>query len=178
MPPWSPAGQLRDAAAVNRLLPRLEAAVKGDAAGERLARLLAAEAALAQGDAARALKLVELDGRRRPDVLLGTQALVQTGKAADAAQRLQTWSPRTRAMRRRGNSSRQRMARRASACAQCAPRPRLGWRNWITQAALDRFKAGQEMARKGGAQDYIEGVDHRHPARQVESLLREQALER
>jgi hypothetical protein len=45
-------------------------------------------------------------------------------------------------------------------------------------AALDRFKAGQEMARKGGAGDHIEAsiIDTR--ARQVESLLREQALER
>jgi hypothetical protein len=46
-------------------------------------------------------------------------------------------------------------------------------------AALDRFKAAQDLVRKGPAGgDYIEAsiIDTR--ARQVESLLREQALER
>ena len=44
-------------------------------------------------------------------------------------------------------------------------------------AALDRFKAAQDMVRRG-AGDHIEAsiIDTR--ARQVESLLREQALER
>ncbi|HSV34166.1 MAG TPA: peptidase M48, partial [Ramlibacter sp.] len=46
------------------------------------------------------------------------------------------------------------------------------------QAAMDRFKAAQDQARKGGGGDHIEAsiVDTR--ARQVELLLREQALER
>jgi ABC-type lipoprotein release transport system permease subunit len=46
-------------------------------------------------------------------------------------------------------------------------------------AALTRFKAAQDMARKSGTQaDHIEAsiVDVR--ARQMESLLKEQALER
>ena len=46
-------------------------------------------------------------------------------------------------------------------------------------AAVDRFKAGQDIARRGGAQaDYIEAsiIDTR--LRAVESLLREQAAER
>jgi predicted Zn-dependent protease len=172
------AGQLRDAAAVNRLLARLEAAVKGDAAGERLARLLAAEAALAQGDAARTLKLVELDGRRRPDVLLGTQALVQIGKAADAAQRLQTWvaeNPRDAAAWQFLSSAYGAQGERLRA-VRAEAEARVAQLDYA--AALDRFKAGQEMARKGGAQDHIEAsiIDTR--ARQVESLLREQALER
>jgi predicted Zn-dependent protease len=172
------AGQLRDAPAVTRLLARLDTAVKGEASGERLARLLTAEAALAQGDPARTLKLVELDGRRRPDILLGTQALVQTGKGAEAAQRLQTWvaeNPRDAAAWQLlatayGAQGQRLRAVRAEAEARVA---QLDY-----AAALDRFKAGQEMARKGGAGDYIEAsiIDTR--ARQVESLLREQALER
>ena len=47
------------------------------------------------------------------------------------------------------------------------------------QAAMDRFRAAQDIARKAGARgDHIEAsiIDTR--ARQVESLLREQALER
>jgi predicted Zn-dependent protease len=172
------AGQLRDAAAVNRLLARLDAAVKGDATGERLARLLAAEAALAQGDAARTLKLVEPDSRRRPDVLLGMQALVQTGKAADAAQRLQTWvaeNPRDAAAWQLLSTAYGAQGQRLRA-VRAEAEGRVAQLDYA--AALDRFKAGQEMARRGGAQDHIEAsiIDTR--ARQVESLLREQALER
>mgnify|MGYP003296534346 CR=1 FL=1 len=48
------------------------------------------------------------------------------------------------------------------------------------QAALDRFKAAQEVGRRSGAgsRDHIEAsiIDTR--ARQVQSMLREQALER
>jgi predicted Zn-dependent protease len=122
--------------------------------------------------------LVEPDSRRRPDVLLGMQALVQTGKAADAAQRLQTWvaeNPRDAAAWQLlstayGAEGQRLRAVRAEAEARVA---QLDY-----AAALDRFKAGQEMARRGGAQDHIEAsiIDTR--ARQVESLLREQALER
>ena len=46
-------------------------------------------------------------------------------------------------------------------------------------AAVDRFRAAQELARRGGpGSDYIESsiIDTR--TRQVESLLREQSLER
>jgi hypothetical protein len=46
-------------------------------------------------------------------------------------------------------------------------------------AAVDRFKAGQDLARQGGAQvDHIEAsiIDTR--LRAMESLLREQAAER
>ena len=45
-------------------------------------------------------------------------------------------------------------------------------------AALDRFKAAQDLVRKGGSGDHIEAsiIDTR--ARQVESLVREEALER
>ena len=172
------AAKLRDAAATQRLQARLDATVKGDAASERLARLLAAEIAMGQGDAARTLKLVDLESRRRPDVLLGTQAQVQSGQAAAAAQRLQTWvaeQPRDAAAWQQLSAAynaqgQQLRGIRAEAEARVA---QLDY-----QAALDRFKAGQEMARRGAAGDHIEAsiIDTR--ARQVESLLREQALER
>jgi len=171
--------RLHDRAAVPRLLPRLQAAVAGDAAGERQARLLEAEIALAAGDNARVLKLVDPRSDRRPDLLFGTQAQVRSGQAKEAAERLQTWvslHPRdstaweelSAAYQAEGQPLR---AVRADAEAQAA--------HLDYTAALDRLKAAQDLARKGaGRTDYIEAsiIDSR--AREMQSLVREQALER
>ncbi|HEX7888511.1 MAG TPA: M48 family metalloprotease [Ramlibacter sp.] len=173
------ATRLRDNATAARLQARLDAVAGEDAAAQRLARLLAAEVAIGQNDAARVLKLVDVDSRRRPDLLLSAQAQVQSGKAAEAAQRLQTWvtnQPRdatawqllASAYAAQGQQLR---AIRAEAEARVA--------DLDYTAALDRFKAAQDLVRRGGAGgDHIEAsiVDTR--ARQVESLVREQALER
>jgi predicted Zn-dependent protease len=173
------AARLRDPAASARLLARLDTVVAGDAAAQRLARLLAAELALGQGDAARALKSLDLASKARPELLLGAQAQIQSGQAAAAASRLQTrvateprdaaaWQLLSAAYQAQGQSLR---AVRAEAEARVA---QLDY-----AAALDRFKAAQELVRKGaGGGDHIEAsiIDTR--ARQVESLLREQALER
>jgi predicted Zn-dependent protease len=172
------ASRLRDKAAA-AILARLEKVVAGDAAGQRQARLLAAEIAQAQGDAAGVLRLVDGESKARPEMLLAAQAQIQTGKAADAAQRLQTWlatQPRDAAAWQLlssayGAQGQQLRAVRAEAEARVA---QLDF-----TAALDRFKAAQDMVRKGqGAGDYIEAsiIDTR--ARQVESLVREQAVER
>jgi predicted Zn-dependent protease len=153
--------------------------VAGDAAGERQARLLEAEIALAAGDPARVLKLVDAKSDHRPDVLLAAQAQVQTGQAHQAADRLQTWvatQPRdagawqllSQAYASQGQQVR---AVRADAEARAA---QLDY-----TAALDRFKAAQDLVRKGGAgADHIEAsiIDSR--TRAMESTLREQALER
>lgn len=171
--------RLRDAANATRLQGKLEQLVAGDAVALRLSRLLAAEIAQAQRDWPRVLQLVDLSGQRRPDVLLGSQAQVQSGRAAEAAQRLQTWvanQPRdaaawqllATAYQAQGQALR---AVRAEAEARVA---QLDY-----QAALDRFKAAQDLVRRGGGGgDHIEAsiIDTR--ARQVESLLREQSLER
>jgi predicted Zn-dependent protease len=119
----------------------------------------------------------------RPDVLLLAQAAMRTGRAADASQRLQTWvalNPRdatawqllAQAYGAQGQNIR---AIRAEAEAQVA------WLDYA--AAMDRFKAAQELVRRMSREgtlgnDHIEAsiIDTR--ARQVESLLREQALER
>ena len=173
------ASRLRDAATSARLFARLEALVAGEPRAQAMVRLLAAEIALAQGDAARALKSVDLASRRRPEVLLGAQAQIQSGQASEAAQRLQTWvatQPRdatawqllSTAYTAQGQALR---AVRAEAEARVA---QLDY-----QAALDRFKAAQDLVRRGaGGGDHIEAsiIDTR--SRQVESLLREQALER
>jgi predicted Zn-dependent protease len=171
------AARLREPANVTRMLARLDTAVAGDAAGQRLARLLAAEIALGQGDAARALKLVDMESRRRPDVLIGSQAQIRLGQAGDVAQRLQTWV----ANQPRDAAAWQLLAAAYTAQGQGVRAVRAEAESRVAQldytAALDRFKAAQDMVRRG-AGDHIEAsiIDTR--ARQVESLLREQALER
>jgi predicted Zn-dependent protease len=171
--------KLREHATAARLAGKLTALAGGDAQAARLSNLLVAEVALAAGDAARAASLVDPGSAGRPEVMLLSQARLRSGRAADAAQRLQTWvalHPRdaeawqllAAAYSAQGQGLR---AIRAEAEAQAA---RLDY-----QAALDRFKAAQELARKSGAGgDHIEAsiIDTR--ARQVTLLLREQALER
>lgn len=171
--------RLHDLPTASKLAARLAAVTAGNAAAARQSTLLAAEVALLAGDGTRAARLVEDGASARPELLLWSQARTASGGAAEAAQRLQTWvalHPRdaqawqllAAAYTAQGQTLR---AIRAQAEAQVA---QLDY-----QAALDRFKAAQELARKGSAGgDHIEAsiIDTR--ARQVESLLREQALER
>ena len=171
--------RLKDTATIDRLLVKLEAVAADDAAGQRQARLLAAEIALSQGDPARVLQLIPVDGRQRPDLLLSAQAQVQTGKAGDAAQRLQTWV----AVNPRDATAWQLLATALAAHGQAVRAVRSEAEARVAQldytAALDRFKAAQDLVRRNtGGVDHIEAsiIDTR--ARQVESLLREQALER
>jgi predicted Zn-dependent protease len=168
----------RDRATAARLLARLNAVVAGDAAAQRLARLLEAEMALAAGDTAKVMTLVDAESGRRPDLLLATQAQVRSGRAAEAAQRLQTWV----AANPRDATAWEQLSAAYAAQGQQLRAVRADAEAKVAQldytAALDRFKAAQDMVRKGGGGDYIEAsiIDTR--ARQVDSLLREQALER
>ncbi|MBY0411597.1 MAG: M48 family metalloprotease [Burkholderiaceae bacterium] len=124
---------------------------------------------------------------RRPELLLRTQALLRAGRASEATTALQTWvttHPKdatawqllSAVWQAQGQGLR---AIRADAESQMA--------RYDYAAAVDRFKAGQDLARRGGgssagggpaAVDYIEAsiIDTR--LRAVESLLREQAAER
>jgi predicted Zn-dependent protease len=166
-----------DAGATARLLGRLETVVAGDSVAQRLARLLAAEVALAQGDTARTLRLVDADNGRRPELLLATQAQVQSGRAAEASQRLQAWV----ATHPRDATAWQLLGTAYATQGQPLRAVRAEAEARVAQldytAALDRFKAAQDMVRKG-AGDHIEAsiIDTR--ARAIESLVREQALER
>lgn len=173
------ASRLRDAPAATRLLARLDTMVAGDAAGLRQARLLQAEIALAAGDGARVLRLLDADTGRRPELLLVSQAQVQGGRAGEAAQRLQTWV----STQPRDATAWQLLSSAYAAQGQRLRSVRAEAEARVAQldytAALDRFKAAQDLVRRGeGGGDHIEAsiVDTR--ARQVESLLREQALER
>ena len=173
------AARLRDFPAAARLAERLAGVVQGDVKAARLARLLSAEVALLSGDAARAGSMVDAASNGRPELMLWTQSRLQTGRPAEAAQRLQTWVATNNrdgtawqllsaAYAAQGQTLR---AIRADAEAQVA------WLDYA--AAMDRFKAAQDLMRRGGAgSDHIEAsiIDTR--ARQVELLLREQALER
>jgi len=174
------ASRLREPAVAQRLLERLEPLVAGEARGGRAVRLLGAELALEANDPAKVMALVQGSGpAARPELLLAAQAAMKAGRYADAAQRLQTWvtlNPgdatawRTLASALHAQGEAQVLrAIRAEAEAQVAL---LDY-----GAAMDRLRAAQALARRPGA-DHVEAsiIDTR--ARQVESLLREQALER
>src|SRR5690606_26266379 len=142
------------------------------------ARLLEAEIAMAAGDGARVLQLLDASSSRRPELLLVAQAQVQAGPAGEAAPRLQTWvstHPRDATAWQLLSSAQAAQGQRLRAIRSEAE-ARVAQLDYT--AALDRFKAAQDLVRRGAGGDHIEAsiIDTR--ARQVESLLREQALER
>lgn len=166
---------------VDALQPRLREAVRTDALAARQVRLLLAEVALARGNAAQAL--VELgpqwSSRSRAELFLAVQAQLALGRADAAAQNLQTWLADNAV----DAQAWQWLARAAAAQGRTVASIRAEAEVNIAQldyaAALSRLKAAQDMARTNpGASDHFEAsiVDTR--ARQVEQLLREQALER
>jgi predicted Zn-dependent protease len=171
--------KLRQPAAASRLAGKLAVVTAGDERAARWARLLDAEVALAAGNAAPAAAL-NAASSGRPEVMLSSQARVNSGRAADAAQRLQTWV----ALHPRDAQAWQLLGAAYTAQGQTMRAIRADAESQVAhldyQAAMDRFKAAQELARKtsAGGGDHIEAsiIDTR--ARQVESLLREQALER
>lgn len=182
--------QLGDMAAARQSLRGLQADVRGDAAAARQARLLGAELELAAGDAPAAMTYLQdsvVAGAEkkagapmgRPEMLLRTQTLLRTGAAADMAGPLQTWvtshpgdATAWQLLAQVWQQQKQPLrAVRAEAEAQVA--------RYDYAAAVDRFKAGQDLARRGGAAaDHIEAsiIDTR--LRAVQSLLKEQAAER
>jgi predicted Zn-dependent protease len=168
--------KLREYPAAMRVAGELAALVAHNPAAAREAALLLAEIGLQAGDSTRALALVP--GAGRPELLLSSQARIARGRAAEVAPLLRTWvavHPRdaqawqtlSRAYGAEGDRLR---SIRADAEAQVA--------HLDYQAALDRFKAAQDLARHAGPGEYIEAsiIDAR--TREVQSLLREQSLER
>jgi predicted Zn-dependent protease len=171
--------QLRDAAAARRWVGQLVPLVKGDAAATRMAQLLQAEVELAAGNAAAAQAAMPTGDTRRPELLLRTQIVLRTGQAQEVTGPLQTWlagHPRDagawQALAGVWTALNQPLrAVRAEAEAQAA--------RYDYAAAVDRFKAGQDLARRSTkADDHFEAsiIDTR--LRDVQLLLREQAAER
>jgi predicted Zn-dependent protease len=186
--------RLRDFAGAAQYLQRLSGLVRGDAVAARLSHLLEVEVALSAGEIKRAAALLDqtpVGARRpqqRPELLLRAQIALQSGEplaASDVAQALQEWVVAHRYDAQawqllsgvyavQGQLLR---SIRADAEAQVV---RLDY-----AAAMDRFRAAQDLMRKNEAasagstgQDHIESsiIDTRR--RQVELLLKEQALDR
>ena len=171
--------QLRDFAAARTAQARLDEVVRGDAAAQRQSQRLAAEIEFAAGQPEVALQRLPQGTGLRPELVLRTQALLRVGRPAEITGALQTWVTThphdatvwqllASAWHAQGQPLR---AVRAEAESQAA--------RYDYAAAVDRFKAGQDLARKSSsAADYIEAsiIDTR--LRAMELLLKEQAAER
>jgi predicted Zn-dependent protease len=172
--------RLRDAGTANRLLGKLSSIAAGDVDAVRASTLLAAEVAFLSGDPTRAMALTDGASAGRPEIILSSMARNANGRAAESAQRLQTWV----ALHPRDAQAWQLLAAAYTAQGQTLRAIRAEAESRVAhldyQAAMDRFKAAQELARRAGpgTADHIEAsiIDTR--ARQVELLLREQAAER
>ncbi|WP_291326388.1 M48 family metalloprotease [Acidovorax sp. 28-64-14] len=170
--------QLRDFAAARTAQAKLDEVVRGDAVAQRQSQRLAAEIELAAGLPEAALQRLPQEAGR-PELVLRTQALLRVGRPAEVTGALQTWvvtHPHDAAAWQLLASAWQAQGQplravRAEAESHAA--------RYDYAAAVDRFKAGQDLARKSSsAADYIEAsiIDTR--LRAMELLLKEQAAER
>ena len=174
------AAQLRDFAAARSLLGRLGPLVvdRGPAAGKAV-QLLSIEVDLMDGKAPAAAAAADIaKAASRAELLLLARALMASNRAPEVSQALQVWVAGhpgdALAWQLLAQSSGQQdqpvRAIRADAESRAA---QLDY-----SAALDRFKAAQGLMRsRPGSADHIEGsiIDTR--TRQVESILKEQALQ-
>jgi predicted Zn-dependent protease len=169
--------KLRDPASAARHAQRVRELAVSEPTAEMLARLLVAEVALEAGDPQRAVGLLSVQSRTRAEVLLACQALVAAGQPREAAERLQTWV----ALHPVDATAWEHLSAAWSLLGQPLRAIRADAEAHVARldlsAALDRLKAAQEMARRAGS-DHVEAsiIDTR--ARRVESMLREQAVER
>jgi predicted Zn-dependent protease len=170
----------RDFALAQATLLRLQQRTSADVPATHLTRLLALELALVQGDSTAAADLVKgLTDSSRASLLLRAHVDTLMGRGEAAAQNLQTWL----ADHPRDAMAWQQLAAADAAIGRPVASVRAEGEVNVAQldyaSALTRFKAAQDLARKSTLQaDHIDAsiVDTR--ARQMESTLREQALER
>ncbi|MEI8155956.1 MAG: M48 family metalloprotease [Burkholderiales bacterium] len=177
--------KLRDFTEAQAQWGRLGEQVRGDVVAARLARLLGVELMLAKGDNAQAIQL--LGGGRdapakasRAELFLAAQAKLNTNSGLEPlAQDLRTWvvaSPHDAQAWQLLSSV---YAAQGRTLSSIRAQAEVSAAQLDYAAALSRFKAAQEWARKDGA-----GTDHYEASivdtrtRQVELLVREQALER
>jgi predicted Zn-dependent protease len=194
------ATQLRDFADAQRYLKHLTLLAQADAPAARLVTLLRTEIALVTGDAAQATVQLGVPafGRaatlHRPELLLRAQIALQLNPSAPsgnsvaitaAAQDLQTWV----VLHPQDGAAWQLLSSVYAAQGQTLRAIRADAETQVARldyaAALDRFKAAQELVRQqrasnasDAAADHIEAsiVDTRQ--RQVQALLKEQTLDR
>ena len=177
--------KLRDYAGATALWSRLDAALRSDAAAAPYARWLRAELWLAQGNGASALATLQVKppneaaSRTRTELFLFAQAATQAGQAALATQDLQTWV----ADHPGDAQAWQLLSNAYVAQRRVIAAIRAEAEVYVAQqdnpAALARLKAAQDMVRKGGAvADHFEASILDTRTRQLELLVREQALER
>ena len=176
------ASKLREVLVARQMVERLEPLVRGDAAAARLLRLLSAEVEMAAGNPKPAAMLALSGQGPRPELLLAAQARLSqapTSGADEVAQSLQTWV----SLHPRDATVWQALAAARLAAGQPLRALRAEAESHVAHldyaAAVDRFKAAQDLVRQGGpaARDHVEAsiIDTR--AREVGLLLREQAAE-
>jgi predicted Zn-dependent protease len=172
--------KLRDFNQAQAAFAKLMERVRNNAAAQEIASLLGAELALAQGSpTVAAQRMAGIDVNGRSVVFMNAQIDIASGKAAKAAQYLQIWlaeHPRDAQGWQLLALANQSLGRTVAAVRDEAE---SNMSQLDYQAAFTRFKAAQNLARKSTDKaDHIEAsiVDTR--ARQVELLLKEQALER
>ena len=172
--------KLRNFAQARSALARLLDRVRGDANALEIASLLGAELALAQGNpqqAANAMKGIE--GKGRSVVFMNAQIDTLLSRADRAAQNLQSWivdHPHDAQAWQLLAIANQAMGRTVASVRDEAE---VNIAQMDLDAALSRLKAAQNLVRSGAAGvDHIESsiVDTR--VREVQSMLKEQALER
>jgi predicted Zn-dependent protease len=175
--------KLRDFALAQATLVRLQERTASHVAAARLTRLLALEMALAQGQLSTAAKLASALGtsgdNSRATLLLRAQTDTLTGQGEAVAQYVPVWladHPHD-ALAWQMLAAANAAIGRPVAAVRAEAEVNVAQRDYA--AALVRFKAAQDLARKSAQKaEHIDAsiVDTR--ARQMESLLREQALER
>ena len=173
------AAQLRDFAAARSLLNRLKPLTADMARAGKAVALLAIEIDLLEGKAPASAASADISKAvSRAELLTEARSLMAANRAQEVSQALRTWvadHPKDALAWQLlavayGQQNQQVRAIRADAESRAA---QLDY-----GAALDRLKAAQALMRSNpGSADYVEGsiIDTR--TRQVESVLKEQALQ-
>ncbi len=173
------AAKLREFAAAQALAEKVKAIAAGNAGASSAAALLLIEVDLLAGAVPPAAQQIDISKTtQRAALLVQARALLAAGRAQDVSSRLSTWvtdHPKDSGAWQvlavaYGNQGQTVRAIRADAESHAA---RLDY-----PAALDRLRAAQGMMRSNPANaDFIEGsiIDTR--ARQLDALVKEQALQ-
>ena len=183
--------KLHEHASARALCQQLQQLLVAQRVDGRLARLLDAEVALAQGDKARAVALLSGGATAvgsklsRPELVLLSQAQTQAGQPQELAQaieRLRDWvaaSPRDTLAWRLLSRAYEVQGRNVAAVRAQAQADGLE-QDW--SAALSRLRAAQDLVRAGQwgpmGPDHLEAAIVDTRAREVTQLLREQAVQR